>query len=393
MKILFYCQHVLGIGHLFRSLEICRALSRHAVTLVTGGPAVAAALPANVVEHRLPELGMDPEFKGLRTAAGGGDPAPVLAERRRRLLGLFEALRPDLFLLELYPFGRKAFAAEIDPVLEAVSAGAFPGCGVVCSVRDILVEKERPEKHEGRAVAVVNRHFDAVLVHADPRLARLEETFGRLAEIRVPVVTTGLIAPEPPPGARERVRGLLGLAEDRPLVVASAGSGSVGRPLLAAVLRAFARLEIPGGARLLVFTGPLMPDGEVAALRRLAAPGASVERFTPDFLAHLAAADLSVSMGGYNTCMNLLAARTPALVWPFAQNREQRLRVERLEALGALERLGDAELEPGRLAGRMRAALAGGRRPAPGLDLGGAAATARWIEAWHASRRAPGGAA
>lgn len=385
MRILFYCQHVLGMGHLFRSLEICRALSRHTVDLVTGGPAFTAALPANVVLHRLPELGMDAQFRTLRAAPGAADLAAVRAARAERLMALFTQRRPDLFLLELYPFGRKAFAAEIDPVLEAVSGGRFSGCGVVSSVRDILVEKEHPEKHEARAVALLNRYFDAVLVHADPRLARLEETFGRLAEVRVPIVYTGLVAPLPPPGARERIRGLLGLPEGRPLVVASAGSGVVGRPLLEAVLQAFALLGPEAGARLAVFTGPLMPEADFAALRAAAPPGAEVARFTADFLSYLAAADLSVSMGGYNTSMNLLAARTPALVWPFGQNREQGLRARRLEALGALTRLADADLAPPRLARRMREALVAGRRPAaPVLDLGGAEATARWIEAWHA---------
>jgi predicted glycosyltransferase len=40
MKIIQYCQHVLGIGHLFCSLEISRALSDHEVILITGGPPV-----------------------------------------------------------------------------------------------------------------------------------------------------------------------------------------------------------------------------------------------------------------------------------------------------------------------------------------------------------------
>ena len=34
MRVLHYCQHVLGIGHLFRSLAICRALAPHPVVLV-----------------------------------------------------------------------------------------------------------------------------------------------------------------------------------------------------------------------------------------------------------------------------------------------------------------------------------------------------------------------
>ena len=46
MKIVIYCQHVLGIGHLFRSLEICRALSGHEVILITGGPQLDSPLPA-----------------------------------------------------------------------------------------------------------------------------------------------------------------------------------------------------------------------------------------------------------------------------------------------------------------------------------------------------------
>ena len=40
MNILHYTQHVLGIGHLFRSLAIDAALAPAVVHLVTGGPEV-----------------------------------------------------------------------------------------------------------------------------------------------------------------------------------------------------------------------------------------------------------------------------------------------------------------------------------------------------------------
>jgi len=132
-----------------------------------------------------------------------------------------------------------------------------------------------------------------------------------------------------------------------------------------------------------VFTGPFLPEGDFERLKRAAGAGAAVARFTPEFLSYLAAADLSVSMAGYNTTMNLLAARVPALVWPFAQNREQRLRAERLEAMGALQLLRDADLEPSRLAALMDRLLERPGRPETGLDLEGAQATARWIDAWR----------
>ena len=95
-------------------------------------------------------------------------------------MGLMRAEAPNLLLIELFPFGRKAFRFELDPLLAEIDAGRLPACKVVCSVRDILVEKENAAKHESRAVDILNRQFDALLVHADPRVVRLEE--GRVAD-------------------------------------------------------------------------------------------------------------------------------------------------------------------------------------------------------------------
>ncbi len=379
MKIVFYCQHVLGIGHFFRSLEICRALHRHRVILVTGGPRVDVDLPGHVREVRLPALEMDRDFKSLHAGAGA-DLDTIRHVRREQLRGLFEAEKPDLLLIELYPFGRKAFRFEIDPLLEDMAGGRLPRCRVVCSVRDILVEKDRPQKHETRAVDRLNRHFEAVLVHADPGIVRLEETFSRCHEITIPLVYTGFVTPGPEPGSRQRLRAELGLADEDRLIVASAGGGSVGAPLLDAVIGAFRLLPRRCAARLQVFTGPFLPAEDFERLRRAAGEEGRVARFSADFLSYLAAADLSISMGGYNTTMNLLAARVPALVWPFGQNREQRLRAQRLQAIGAMRLLDDSELEPPRLAALVEQKLKRRERPDPGVDLTGARTTAAWVD-------------
>lgn len=383
MRIVFYSQHVLGVGHFFRSLEICRALSAHEVVLVSGGPPVAADLPPHLYDVRLPQLRMDADFRGL-IAPDGRSIEQVKRARRRLLFDLFNRQRPDLFLIELYPFGRRAFRFEIDPLLEAITGGDLPPCRVACSVRDILVEKDRAADREAWTVQMLNRHFGAVLVHTDPKLVAFEETFGRLADIRIPVVATGFISPRPPPDARSRTRARMGLTESEQLIVVSAGSGSVGFPLLEAGMRAFALLPQRRSARMVVFTGPFMPAEQVARLSGLAGGPVALRRFSTHFLSELAAADLSLSMGGYNTSMNLLAAQVPALVWPFAQNREQRLRAERLARLGAVQVIDDTDLEPARLAAAMGRMLANRARPAVDIDLDGAAATARWIDAWCA---------
>ncbi len=46
MQVAYQRQHVLGIGHFHRSLEICRAIAlRHSTTLIVGGPTVEITQP------------------------------------------------------------------------------------------------------------------------------------------------------------------------------------------------------------------------------------------------------------------------------------------------------------------------------------------------------------
>ena len=149
-------------------------------------------------------------------------------------------------------------------------------------------------------------------------------------------------------------------------------------------MRAFKHVEIRSNKQLAVFTGPFLDKASYFELKRLSGDEITIEKFTPDFLSYLAAADLSVSMGGYNTSMNVLAAGVPALIWPFAENQEQRLRAESLAKKAAVRVLEDQDLEPYRLAGIMQqmilpANLQANRDPVP-IDLDGAENAAAWVE-------------
>ncbi|UCE54189.1 MAG: glycosyl transferase [Desulfobacterales bacterium] len=383
MKIIQYCQHILGIGHLFRSLQIAKALCNHEVILVTGGPHVDANFPEHVREFCLPDLQMDHEFRGLFSTDPHATLEHVRKERLRRLLVLFEKEAPDLFIVELYPFGRKAFRFELDPVLEAIREHRLPSCGVVCSLRDILVEKEDQERHESRAVRTLNRYFDAVLVHADPGFVKIEETFFHLDEVTIPLVYTGYIAPKIEADSRAKIRKRLGISEDEILIVASAGGGSVGTPLLESAINAFKQLNVERSKYLRVYTGPFIGKENFNLLKSKAVSEIMIEEFASDFLSYLAAADLSISMAGYNTSMSILSTKVPALVWPFSNNHEQGLRAERFAEIGALRVLEDQDLLPERLAEIMAQTLSRPSRVTTNIELDGADNTARWIEAWE----------
>ncbi len=385
MKIIQYCQYVLGIGHFFRSLEICRAFKKHEVILVTGGAAVDVPLPEHVREVALPGLMMDSDFKGLFPTEKGGSLGKVKQERQKLIFDLFSREVPDLFIVELYPFGRKAFRFELDPVLEGIRNNELPACKVICSLRDVLVEREDSAKYETRVIHSLNRYFDALLVHADPDLVKLDETFSRTDDISIPLWYTGFVTPKPPPGTRERIRQKLEIDEDEFLIVASAGGGHVGAPLLQSVVNAAEYIDKGKTVHVYVFTGPFMAEAEFGRLNAIARKGVRIFRFSPDFLSYLAAADLSISMAGYNTCMNILAADVPALVWPFSKNREQRFRAERLAGTGALRVLQEGDLKPSRMAAIVEKILSQPFRPTIDIDLNGAEKTAKWLEDWMSS--------
>jgi predicted glycosyltransferase len=257
-------------------------------------------------------------------------------------------------------------------------------------VRDILVEKEDRRRHETRAVEVLNRWFDALLVHADPALVRLEATFSRMHAIRIPVVYTGYVAPAPaPPTDRAAWRQARGVASGEALVVVSAGGGAVGYPLLSAAVQAVAHLPADFPVRVRVFTGPFLSAAESRALRQIDDPRVGIDPFAEDFQTWLHAADLSLSMAGYNTCMAILSAGVRALVLPFAQNREQAMRARLLEERGLLTVLTEEDLAPSALAACMQRQLrSASPQAAASVDITGAAYAARWIEG-HLAQREP----
>ena len=239
-------------------------------------------------------------------------------------------------------------------------------------------------QHERLEYAALRKQWlDVKVAGKLQRLLPLDDTFSRVGDIRVPKVYTGFVAPRPDPDKGRELRRDLGLAPGQKLVVASSGGGRAGYRLLKPVLAACRRLQSRLGVRLALFTGPFMADAEFNDLQAEAGEGLVVQRFTPRFLDYLSAADLSISLAGYNTCMNLLATGVPALVLPYARQREQPLRVERLKPCLPLMILSEEDLAPERLASAIESGLQLKPRPGPPpVDLDGAARTARCLDNW-----------
>lgn len=394
-RLLFHCQHSLGLGHLVRSLALASGLAEHFdLVLLNGGRLPAGTtVPPGVRLVNLPPLGHDAHFDLV--SHDPGVPVEEAKERRRSIvLATYEAVAPRVVLVELYPFGRRKFEFELLPLLDAVAATPDRPL-VVSSVRDILVGRSSGQaRHDERACRRANASFDAVLVHADPAFARLEESFRPATPLAVPVHYTGFVAPPAPSAPPDRRPG------ERPgdrlrRVLVSAGGGMVGEPLFLAAADAAGEVAARTGLRTTIVAGPFLPAGALAALEARAA-GSTVLDVVPrvgDLCGEIRRSAVSVSQCGYNTTMDLLRAGTPAVVVPFADGGEdeQRRRAERLAAMGALRAVPPEELDGPRLAAEVVDLVT--FRPAPvTLDLRGRETSARIVAGLAAARDGVGAA-
>src|SRR5262249_14346889 len=152
---------------------------------------------------------------------------------------------------------------------------------------------------------------------------------------------------------------------------------------------------VPADLRSVVVTGPMMPEDAQLRIVEAAPSSVTVTRFIGGLEAYTAAADLVVGMAGYNTCCEILAARTPGLLVPRASQREeQRMRATRLAERGLIHTVDPAEATPETLAREAQRALTNGHRPAEaGLQLDGYVRVAREVARVVPVKALPAGAA
>lgn len=383
--LLFYCQHVLGMGHLMRSRALVEGLvDRFHVCFLNGGELIPGfTFPSSVEVINLPPLKADAAFTGIHSAAGQSL-EEIKAARTNLILATYARLQPEILVVELFPFGRKKFAFELMPLLAQIRRQRIMRADVttkvVCSLRDIMVSRRDQWKHEARACRLLNRYFDLLLVHADPTFQRLEESFGQVDTITTPLVYTGYVAQN----ESEEVADTAAtpeplIAVDKPMILGSIGGGRVGSELLLSTVAASVQLAVTQPHQLLLFGGPYLPEDEFQQLAAAVAGHEHIvlQRYTNRFLHYMAQADLSISMAGYNTCMNLLTTGTRALLLPFTggDNDEQAIRAAKLAAMGVAGVLTPDDLAPAQLAAHMAQQLAA-PRPMSTLDLDGVATTA-----------------
>jgi predicted glycosyltransferase len=376
-RVLFYVQHLLGIGHQRRGATITRAMQDAGleVTYVSGGHEIPNLDLGGARLAQLPATrAVDIYFKKLVDEHDRPIDDAWRERRRAALLQVYDETRPHVVVLELFPFGRRQMRFELLPLLERARGG--PGRAVtVSSVRDILVEPPKPERLQ-EMLERVETLFDHVMVHGDPDLIPFGQTFPHAAEIGDKLHYTGYVVDTT---GRRGGPGDDGWEE----VLVSAGGGAVGARLLRTAIEARPLTSLRSRTwRVLV--GVKVEEPEFQELRALAGDGVIVERARGDFPSLLMNCSLSISQGGYNTIMESMRAECPTVVVPYAGGleTEQTLRAELLERRGVLTPLAEADLSPSALARAVERALAQPRVHTGGLRTDGARVSAELVAGW-----------
>jgi predicted glycosyltransferase len=384
-KIMFYCQYLSGMGHLVRSSEIVRSLVKDfQVYFINGGPTIQGfKMPSQIELIRLPALWLE---NGKFTV---GDSSLSVEEvkkiRKNQLIEAFEQIQPDCLITEFFPFGRHKLFFELIPLVEHIKS-KNSSTKIVCSLRDVIGKESDPEEEEAICY-LMNRYFDLLLFHSDPNFQTFAETFSRHKDIKSEVTHTGFVTQSDSKNL-VNTKDLWGeINPEAVKILVSVGGGRIGSELLETVVEASSLLQKEMPHIIKMFTGPFMPENKVIKLKKsvLNQDNVYIETYTSKLIDYLKTADISISLSGYNTTMNILSTGVRAILVPIGhdnQDKEQLVRTKKLEKLGVVDCIYTQDLNPSYLVERMISCLNKKSivESSPIFDLQGAQKTATFLK-------------
>lgn len=376
MRFVLYSPDSYGLGHVRRSVAVAGAVldrsPRAWARVLTGAPR------AHYFDYprRCDYVKLPPVTKNASGRYVAQDEELTLRQaialRSHLIRDRVVNFRPDVFVVDHNPVG---LCREVLPTLRRLER-VRPATQRVLVMRDVVDEAQRVRQawaDEG-VIDVLRRHYDRILV------AGQQELFDPVAEYGIPgdvASKTEFVGYIPRMGRRSeaaRLKARLAPASDR-LVVVTLGGGGDGDRLLRSFCRGYASLGERPGFEVVAVTGPLMSPRKRDRFRALAEalPGLTLLEYTADLPDLLEAADLVVSMGGYNTVCELACAGARALIVPRSfPRKEQLVRAQLLHRRGVARYLEPDQASPAAL---IREVNEGLTRPRPergwGLDFGG----------------------
>jgi predicted glycosyltransferase len=367
-RFLFYCNEMVGLGHLRRTLAIADRLAhaREDVTslVITGCPVEQFfGLPPRTDTVKLPVRSRDSH--GRTRSRLAVEAVDLRALRAEIALAVATAFDPDVVVVDKLPLG---LDGELEPTLQALR-DRDGRCKLVLGLRDIDDSPANVRRKWGVGMRdAIRRYYDAILVYGPSSTPDAIACMG-WSGLDVPVSHVGYVgAPMPATGPDDLADGYL---------LATSGAGHDGFELLTTLAEAIRAEPLP--CETVMVAGPLRDPDKLEQLRRLTADvPVRLYPYRTDLPRLIVGARAVVSMAGYNTVGEIMRAPKPALLVPRVQpSEEQLIRAQRLERRGLQQLLHPAHLAPATLRAELDTLLT--RRPPP-LELADYTGAERAVE-------------
>ena len=246
----------------------------------------------------------------------------------KRIVGQMEMIadyKPDVLLLEGFPFMRYAWYEEHNGILEILKLAKNMKCYIVSSVRDIAIPHN--EKRAAFAVEMLNQYMDLVLVHGDKNFIKLEDSFPYTDLIDVPLEYTGYITDLYKPNAKVQRHGVL----------VSGASGAVADLVFDKALEMYKQSTKKEPWTFII--SDKHPSESAKKFKKYAKTKKDIKIVSDitsrDFRKLLVKSRLSISQCGYNTFLDSYITETPTTFIPFTDNgaisADQPMRTERYD--------------------------------------------------------------
>ncbi|OGR18508.1 MAG: glycosyltransferase [Desulfobacterales bacterium GWB2_56_26] len=348
-NILMYSHDTYGLGHIRRSMAIANHLCDYNtnVLILTGSP-IAGRFPfqEQVDFVRIP--GMIKKTNGdYQSLSIRIDQDQALSIRTNIILATTQTFRPNLFIVDKEPHGLKR---EVLPTLEWLKENS-PRTKSILGLRDILDDaevicKDWQEKSVYRSLAEL---YDEIWVYGERNIYDPVEEYRLPVDIHDKVVFTGYIPrAHVPPEKRRKIRQQYRIMDDDIFVLVTTGGGGDGGELIDHFIEMHQYFPATLPFKSMIVTGPFMPkDKREEARKRATCHGIKSVAFHPHMEQLMTAADVVISMGGYNTICEILTHGTPALIIPREHPRlEQFIRATCLNKLNLLDFIPWNEVNP-----------------------------------------------
>ena len=325
-----YSHDTYGLGHIRRTMAIAAQLQNPNtnILILTGSPIAGRfSFPPQVDFVRIPGMikKTNEEYLSMSIKINAGHALDI---RKKIIIATVKAFQPHLFIVDKEPLGLKN---EILPTLKWLRK-CCPRTRTVLGLRDIMDDAETVKDNwEKKGIyQALDKYYNEIWSYG------IQEFYDPIKEYDIPesvsrkIRFTGYIPREiksKKEAIQERRRNKIS-KEDK-LVVVTAGGGGDGYPIMDAYL---SMLELQGSVpyKSILITGPFMPKSQRQEIfRRSRKLKVKVFHFYRQMEKIMAAADLVISMGGYNTLCELMSQNTVSLLIPRDTPRlEQTLRAE-----------------------------------------------------------------